>query len=65
MSQQKLDMIQLTTSLMAQTCTGPAKIARSEGRNLAGLCLLLHDAPNYLGAEARSPNSAGLVNRAK
>jgi hypothetical protein len=64
-SQQKLNLLQFPSSLMAQTGACPPEIVGREGRNLTGLCLLLHDTPNDLGAEACSPDSASLVDRAK
>jgi hypothetical protein len=38
---------------------------RGKRGDFASLCLLLHDPPNHLGAEAGSPDSAGLIDRTK
>jgi len=38
---------------------------RGQGRNLTGLCFLLHDTPDDLGAEAGSPDPSSLIDRAK
>jgi hypothetical protein len=64
-SQQKLNLLQFTASLMAQTGACTPEIVGRESRDLAVICFLLHDAPNDLGADAGSPDSFGLVDRTK
>ena len=44
--------IEFTASPMAQTATSPPEVVRGQGRNLKGLCLLLLDSLDDLGAEA-------------
>jgi len=63
--QQKLNLLQFATGLVAKAGAGPTKVVRREGRNLTGLCLLLHDTPNVLGTEAGSPDPASLIDRTK
>jgi hypothetical protein len=50
--QQELNLLQFTTSLVAQTGASPPEVVRGQGRNLTGLCFLLHHTPDDLGAEA-------------
>jgi hypothetical protein len=46
---------------VAKAGAGPTKVVRREGRNLTGLCHLLHDTPNDLGANAGSPYPSSLI----
>ena len=50
--QQKLNLLQLPASLMAQTGACPAQVVRRERRNITVPCFLFHDAPDDLGAES-------------
>src|ERR1700731_367404 len=63
--QQKLNLLQLPASLMAQTGACPAQVVRRERRNITVPCFLFHDAPDDLGAESGPPNPASLVDRTK
>src|SRR5260370_18067880 len=63
--QQKLNLLQLPASLMAQTGACPAQVVRRERRNLTVPCFLFHDAPNDLGAESGPPNPTSLFVRTK
>jgi hypothetical protein len=64
-AQQKLNLLQFTASLMAQAGACASEIVRRESRNLTVFCLLLHDAPDDLGAEAGCPDPSSLIDRAK
>jgi hypothetical protein len=65
MPEKELNLLQLPAGLVAKAGAGPTKVVRRKGRNLTGLCHLLHDTPNDLGAEAGSPYPASLIDRAK
>jgi len=65
MSQQELNLLQFTTSLVAQTGACTPEIVGRESRNFAVFCFPLHYTPNNLGAETGSPDPASLVDRAK
>jgi hypothetical protein len=56
-SQQELNLLQLTAGLMAKAGASSTQVVRRERGNLTALCLLLHYTPNHLGAEADSPDS--------
>ena len=61
MAQQELYLLQFTTCLMAKTGTGATEVMGRQSWNLTDLCFLLHHAPDDLGTEAATPDSASFV----
>jgi hypothetical protein len=45
MSQQELDLLQLASRLMTETCTCPTKVVRRQRGNFANLGFILHYPP--------------------
>jgi len=58
----ELNLLQLTAGLMTKTGTSP-KVVRRKRLDLTSPRFLLHDTPNYLGAESVTPNPASFVDR--
>jgi len=61
MTQQELNLLQLTSRLMAQPCTGPAQVVRCHPWQTATFRVSLHNCPDHLGCKAVSPDSASPV----
>jgi hypothetical protein len=64
-AEQKLNLLQFAAGLVTEAGASSPEVVWRERWDLTVLCLLLHDTPNDLGAEAGSPNSACLVDRKK
>jgi len=64
-SQEKLDLFELTASLMAQSGTCPAQVMRGEPCQTAADGSLLYDGPDHFRREAVSPHSLRLVDGSK
>jgi hypothetical protein len=62
MLKKELNLLQLTAGLMTKTGTSP-KVVRRKRLDLTSPRFLLHDTPNYLGAESVTPNPASFVDR--
>ena len=64
-SQEKLDLFELTASLMAQSGTCPAQVMWSKAHQTAVGGFLFHDGPDHLGRETVSPHSSRFVDGSK
>jgi hypothetical protein len=60
-SQQKLNLLQFPTSLMAQTGASPSEVMRGQRRDLTVFCFLLHHTPDDLGTKPGSPDPSSLI----
>jgi hypothetical protein len=58
-------LLQLTACLMTETGTGPAEVMGRKSWNLTDLCFLFNHAPDDLGTEAATPDSASFVDGPK
>src|SRR5215469_10605337 len=64
-SEEKLDLFELTASLMAQSDTCPAQVMRGEPCQTAADGSLLYDGPDHFRREAVSRHSPRLVDGSK
>src|SRR6266849_5500137 len=61
MTQQELNLFQLSSRLMALSCTGPSQVVRCDSSQTTAFRICLYDCPDHLGRKAVSPDSPCLI----
>jgi hypothetical protein len=64
-SQEKLNLLEFTSRLMAESCSCPAQVMWSKAHQTAVGGSVFHDGPDHLGRETVSPHSSCFVDGSK